>query len=142
MLPPPSIRPHSAGVNLPPNFRKRGLTESPFLEGGCWEREEVTFFKEDLPFLNKIKKLNLKYLMTKKVCEQKCFSLPKLRISTKKFKQKYVFVNQTNQYIYIYIHICNIYIYIHIYNNKQFCISYVFQSYLADFVNLDLIFKS
>ena len=55
--------------------------------------------------------------MTKKVCEQKCFSLPKLRISTKKFKQKHVFVNQTNQYIYIiYINTYYIlYIYIILY---------------------------
>ena len=33
-------------------------------------------------------------------------------------------------------------IYINTHNNKQFCISYVFQSYLKDFVILDLIFKS
>ena len=88
--------------------------------------------------------------MTKKVCEQKCFSLPKLRIYI------YWFVWFTKTYFCLNFlveilsfgrekHFCSqtfFIIYINTHNNKQFCISYVFQSYLKDFVILDLIFKS
>ena len=42
-------------LSLGPNFQKKGekgLTESQFLEGGCWKQEGV-FFRRELQILNK-----------------------------------------------------------------------------------------
>ena len=56
------------------NFQKGvGLTGPQLLEGDCWEREG-DFFQGGCNFYIKIHQ-NLKYLMTKKVYEEKYFSL-------------------------------------------------------------------
>ena len=70
------------GVEPPTKFSKKGgegrgrggMTGSQFLEGDCWERGDDFFYGEVAVFTRKINK-NLKYLMTKEVYKQKCFSL-------------------------------------------------------------------
>ena len=48
-----------------------GLTGSQLLEGGCWETGDELFQGGCSFFI----KINLEYLITKKVFKQKCFSL-------------------------------------------------------------------
>ena len=71
------------GLSLRQSFQKweggggllTGLPGSQFLERGCWERG-VDFFQVGFQLLLKTKKnKNLKYLTTKNVHKQKCFSV-------------------------------------------------------------------
>ena len=71
------------GLGLRQGFKKggggggllTGLPGSQFLERGCWERG-VDFFQLGFQLLLKTKKnKNLKYLTTKNVHKQKCFSV-------------------------------------------------------------------
>ena len=62
-------------LSLQPNFQKkgRGLTGPQLLEGGCWERGGVTFFRVGCNFYKK--KLKSEIFNGKKVYKQKYFSL-------------------------------------------------------------------
>ena len=74
--PPPTPYPFSAGgVEPPTKFSKRGWAWQDLkFERGVAEKEGGNFFQGGFNFTKKIN-YNLKYLMTKRVCKQKYFSL-------------------------------------------------------------------
>ena len=68
-------------LSLQPNFQKgRSLTGPQLLDGGCWERGEVTFSRGELQSSHKNK---LKY---------------EIIIGEKNYKQKYFSVIQTGKF--------------------------------------------